>query len=85
MGCATSIDSAPPSLPETPPVLASCTATLITPIPGERGEPLTMSQVVGAIGDQRSDAFSKARCSDDWKSFYEDLRQRLMTPTTTYR
>jgi len=33
--------------------------------------------VAGVLGDQRSAAVAKDKCSHDWRSFYEDLRARL--------
>ena len=66
-----------PALPPPPPGLVACTDAPVTPLPGARGTAWDSAAVTGIIGDQRSDAMTKARCSWNWRKFYEDLRTRL--------
>jgi hypothetical protein len=72
-GCATSNEVAAPSLPVVPSGLAACTDASVPSIPGPRGSPLTKTQSVEALADQRAAALDKDRCAKAWKAFYGDI------------
>ena len=77
-GCGTSPpEIIKPNLPEEPIGIKTCTDEAVPSLPGSPGTGWTTPEAVQIIGDQRTAAFSKDRCSHDWREFYKDLRDRL--------
>lgn len=46
-------------------------------IPGAAGEPIVKGDTAGTIGDQRTSALAKDKCSHDWRDFYLNLRKGI--------
>lgn len=62
-------------LPEVPTALRTCAQKLVPDLPGSSGQPLTKTDIVQGLADQRSAAFEKDRCSKDAVSFYDDVKK----------
>src|SRR5512146_971881 len=80
IGCADSI-SGTIDIGEPPPGLVACTIETVPAIPGAPGTPLDKAQAAQAIGEQRTSALAKDKCSADWLAHYNDLRKALMLKT----
>lgn len=77
MGCAHSIEVAPPHLPVPTADLQDCVQEEVPNIPGENGTPLSKSDTITALGYQRVSALSKARCAANYNAWYLDLKKSL--------
>jgi hypothetical protein len=63
--------------------LVTCTIETVPEIPGEPGTALSKAQAAKAIGEQRTSALAKDKCSLDWQAHYKDLRDALRLMSTT--
>jgi hypothetical protein len=70
-------DNGKPSLPAEPTGLAACTDATVPALPGAVGTGWGNDETPGIIGDQRTAALAKNKCSHDWRSFYSDLRNKM--------
>lgn len=75
--CAASTDIVKPILPTETLDLQECTDEALPTIPGASGTEIPKRDVATVIGQQRTAALAKDKCSRDWQAFYTDLRVRL--------